>query len=963
MAEYGQGIVNTTQVNLDTATVELTTLVETSTSISPATYYCNFPANTFSSILAQVMETDAQIVLSSGTFSETSLIDLSANVGLALVAPAVFPPITQFDFSLQASAANIRLSHLEIYGTFVIKSTNSSVSHCLFESTVNIRQCNRDIHFDSCEFRAPITVEVSFAPSGDAIIPVVTFNNCDFRGTSFVLNQTYPYQVVFRGCRNFANFSATNARYVGINTLTDGNTIKNSITELVINGETKVENYLYTAGTAGNPDYWSPPFSLPTNTVKNNMLIASETGVLSWTASPVSLHTYYCNASSGTTLSTVVSQMGSNAGSQIIMSSGTFNGSAVSLVNDNQAIVGSNCQPAITELLMAITVSGTRMRLSHLQIEAVATLTGNACVYSNCDFVENTTIGSNVNTRYISVVNCEFGAGKTLTINALGNTEPVYFINCNFTGATITVNTSSPLQCIFNNCAGFLALPSTANATLVGLNVLASGIINNSVQRTILASGRGTSGQVLLSGGASANDTWGSAPADATKYDVSGGNITGNVSLSATKSITADIININNVNMKASQNIGASGVEIDVVNTLTRIIQTNSAIPFTCELGSANTNGFIKIIQKINSNPTGGANATITSGYFNLLDGASSIVLAGVGACVSLIWDTTTEQWRILSINSSVLPQGFSVSGDITINTGYKLDIPRVLVAGSAGTAGQVLTSGGAGASSWTTVSGGGGGIPVNNGAGTGATTLESLAITAVGTTNTTLTATTSAGTTMIQTGGNGYTVDELHFINSQAKLKVDKPLLVKNGYGVMDVNTNFSTIGLQLSSITYQARANRFNSTYPTTPDSLVQTWNDRIWNASLTPVGNPIPSSTGNGGQYISINKAGNYKITWSSTVYSVNESATRLQLLLSGDNYYGTTTSDNGFLITQASTGCVIIPISQGDGLILQHYTTTGTQGGLGTGTFYPGDNTIINAWITVEDVGGVLITGFN
>jgi len=56
-------------------------------------------------------------------------------------------------------------------------------------------------------------------------------------------------------------------------------------------------------------------------------------------------------------------------------------------------------------------------------------------------------------------------------------------------------------------------------------------------------------------------------------------------------------------------------------------------------------------------------------------------------------------------------------------------------------------------------------------------------------------------------------------------------------------------------------------------------------------------------------------------------------------------------------------VIIPISQGDGLILQHYTTTGTQGGLGTGTFYPGDNTIINAWITVEDVGGVLITGFN
>jgi hypothetical protein len=823
MAEYGQGIVNQTQVNLDVATVELTTLVETSTSISPATYYCNFPANTFSSILAQVMETDAQIVLSSGTFSETSLIDLSANVGLALVAPAVFPPITQFDFSLQASAPNIRLSHLEIYGETTLTSANSSVSHCLFAGNVYIGQNTAgSITIENCEFTAgkPVVVDASFSS-------VLNFYNCDFKFTSLVFNQPLASQVIIRGCRGIGDYDI-NATFVGINTSADF--VQNTINQTIITGANKQPGYVYTAGAvAGFDDTWSSVLKnpatatldlagnsiinaslidssnnlfittnndggqifiqanntqqgegitsrinisqiavnigsfvgadetdyrgmslssannltfengtqnisnlsgtttsrnftlrdgsggvltfqdgttqatavvIPTNTVTNNMLIATDTGVLSWTASPVSSQTYYCNQNS-TDLGTVISQMGANAGSQIIMSSGSFDGSAVSLVNTNQAIVGVNVSPAITELNRAVTVSGSQMRLTHLQIDGLATLTGNACVYSYCDFIQNVIVGSNTNSRYITLVNCEFGAGKTITINALGNTEPVYFINCNLGGATVVVNTSSPLQCIFNNCAGFLALPSTANATLVGLNVLASGIINNSIQRTILASGRGTSGQVLLSGGASANDTWGSAPADATKYDVSGGNITGNVTLSATKSITADIINIKTLNIGSPQYITASTGVINATASITKCAPGLFASQ-ALTIANGTVDGFVKVIEIINTKPI-----AITGANLNT---ALAFTTAGQGAV--LVWDDDSGFWIVCGLNGPVSGGGGQVNS-VVAGTYIGVDsatpsAPVVSLALPAcDTDGKVLSSLTDGTLSWITAGGG----------------------------------------------------------------------------------------------------------------------------------------------------------------------------------------------------------------------------------------------------------------
>jgi hypothetical protein len=71
---------------------------------------------------------------------------------------------------------------------------------------------------------------------------------------------------------------------------------------------------------------------------------------------------------------------------------------------------------------------------------------------------------------------------------------------------TLSLLQSSPLQVIFNNCSGFTAYPT--NATLVGLNVLIDGYTQNSITKTIVASGSGNIGQVLTSGGANGIDVW-----------------------------------------------------------------------------------------------------------------------------------------------------------------------------------------------------------------------------------------------------------------------------------------------------------------------------------------------------------------------------------------------------------------------------------------------------------------------
>lgn len=1101
------GTVNTTQLNLDAATVELTTLVETSTSISPQTYYCNSPANTFADILGTVTASNAQIIMSSGSFAGDA-IDISLNMGLAVVGPAVFPPQTTLAFDVTTSAEGIQMSHIELLGEVHLRSPESSISHCLFQDNVYIGEnMNGSITIENSQFTSgkPITVASTFGPlpsnpalltittpatssyftayfrgflyiaaynggiikadattgavistnwsntaslgnptgiaiddagflyvanndyiykyntaveatyisyvqlnsatnygmvidtthsklylaasdgriltmditdgglfqiadlvtvtgmtpfglaiddtatnlfvSGGKVVkilladgqiladpliggagitgityakyagvgrlyvansvnssigifspidgavidafwrtevnglsgtsslassynyiyamntildmmnftfaltvsalaiderfPMLNFYNCDFQFTSIVLNQQLTSQVVFRGCRGFGTFDL-NGTFVGINT--SGDFVQNTINETIITGANKQSGYVYTAGEGSN-DTWSQVLSnpasltldmsgngiikvpyiesvdnlviytvgdgqlilqanstqqgdgitssiavtqgggiflrsfigpneteyrgmsltpsndltfengtqnisnlegtttsknlslayggsgtltfqdgsvqstaattggqvdsiqsgayinvdatdptapvvnlaLPTNTQNNNMLISTTTGDLSWTPGPISGATYYVNDGVND-LSAVLAQVGAQQGAQIIVSSGSFGGADIVVSADNLAIIGPNCTPAIVELLRAVTVSGTRIRMTHIQVDGVATLTGNGCRYSNCDFTQNVVVGSGTNTSYITLENCEFASGKTITINATGNSAAIYFINCNIGGATVVVNSASPLQVAFNNCAGFLALPLTTKATLVGLNVLASGVINNAVQRTILASGRGTAGQVLVSGGASANDTWGVAPSDPLKYDVSGGTITGDVILSATKSLSADTVNLKTLTIGSPQYITTS---TGVINATVSITKCAPGLFASQSLTIANgtVDGFVKVIEIIDSKPI-----SITGANLNT---SLSFTTAGQGAV--LIWDNDSEFWIASALNN-----GASGGGGATGPTGATGPAGPTGATGATGPTGSIGATGPTGYTGYT---------------------------------------------------------------------------------------------------------------------------------------------------------------------------------------------------------------------------------------------------------------------
>jgi len=248
----------------------------------------------------------------------------------------------------------------------------------------------------------------------------------------------------------------------------------------------------------------------PTAEITNQVLKSDDAGVISYTTLGIAPTTFYCNTENIPNLYTILETIGASQGCQIIMSSGSFGSLGLTIDHDNLAIIGPRCSPAITEIIGSLLVNGTRIRLSNVQIDGIATLSGNGCRYSNCDFTQNTVIGSGSNTSYITVENCEFVSGKTLTINATFNLQPITFINCNFDGCTIVLNSSSPLQIGFNNCSGFTALPLLTKCTLVGLNVVIVGstiTTTNTMNKIILGTNRGTQGQILTSGG-SGNDTW-----------------------------------------------------------------------------------------------------------------------------------------------------------------------------------------------------------------------------------------------------------------------------------------------------------------------------------------------------------------------------------------------------------------------------------------------------------------------
>jgi hypothetical protein len=168
----------------------------------------------------------------------------------------------------------------------------------------------------------------------------------------------------------------------------------------------------------------------------------------------------------------------------IYISSGSF-GERLTINNKtNIALVApySGVANSICEVLDGLNLSGTSagIRFSNIQFEpfegGTSTIAGvGSHVFSNCVFQgfsanrHQVIIGAN-STQYITFNACEFDSFCDIFVqNTFANV--LFFVNCNFQGATITCNNSLPIQVIFNNCNGLDNLVQNNKFTQIGLNV------------------------------------------------------------------------------------------------------------------------------------------------------------------------------------------------------------------------------------------------------------------------------------------------------------------------------------------------------------------------------------------------------------------------------------------------------------------------------------------------------------
>jgi hypothetical protein len=198
-----------------------------------------------------------------------------------------------------------------------------------------------------------------------------------------------------------------------------------------------------------------------------------------------------------------------NQGAYISISSGSFgNTDPLTIDKNNISLFGIPSTPPLCEFFAAITIPSTanRIRTRYMSFDGVCNLNGKRCVYTHSTFNDNVNIGEGT-TEYMTFSNCEFSAANTITFSST-MASVVYVIECNIAGANLVFNNASPLQVIFSNCSGFVSLPTTSQATLVGLNVKADGsVVQHNISKIVLPTGEGENNQVLTSTG-SGNCIW-----------------------------------------------------------------------------------------------------------------------------------------------------------------------------------------------------------------------------------------------------------------------------------------------------------------------------------------------------------------------------------------------------------------------------------------------------------------------
>jgi len=272
-------------------------------------------------------------------------------------------------------------------------------------------------------------------------------------------------------------------------------------------------------------------------------------------------------------LATVINSI-TNEGTIVNLSSGSFGGTTPVTINKNNiAIFGPPSTPGLVEFLYEITTASTadRIRMRYMMFDADFTAAAKRSTYNHCSFTENLSIETSATPGYMTFANCGFAAEKIISVQ---NTfaSVIYFINCNFSGCSFSLNQATSQQVIFSNCGGFTSFP--ANATYAGINTLTSGYIQNTVTKTELASGSGTAGQVLTSGGANTPDTW-TTISPGGSGDVVGPNSATSGNLTSFNTATGKLVQDSGI---SSSSVLTTASNINSLNNVSTTAPTNGQI-------------------------------------------------------------------------------------------------------------------------------------------------------------------------------------------------------------------------------------------------------------------------------------------------------------------------------------------------------------------------------------------------
>lgn len=327
-----------------------------------------------------------------------------------------------------------------------------------FNNTYNIHTINPCLGcvFNNCYFD-------NFSTLNDTV--GVIYNNCTFGYGSLINNPSGSYV-------NVTNYNTTNV--IPYN-LISGNLITNYFNDgvnSVISDNITAKSSLSVGATGTN-------YSLPSIRGSSGQFLTTDSsGVCSWAnTNTLYSNTLYVNDGVNDIQSAIDSAA---AGTAIYMSAGSYGGSVVSMTNkSNLTIICPYGQGTCTELAnrgMTINNSNNVIQISNLQFGASSNLSASSGKYERCNFTGTSTItfGSQTSTGFIIVENCDFTSTCTIVVDATF-ANVIYFINCNFGGATLNFQQATSVQCIITNCVGLTTYNPT-NATMLAYTALTSGL-------------------------------------------------------------------------------------------------------------------------------------------------------------------------------------------------------------------------------------------------------------------------------------------------------------------------------------------------------------------------------------------------------------------------------------------------------------------------------------------------------